>query len=659
MKPIVAALLLLFAAGGCRPVADGNSPEQWNVLPCRMARDVSPVVQQAAQDAWTTVARGDSRRLVVNPRSVTSDMLPLFVVKDSLAGETDPCAVRTPGIGEGEYREFDAATVLGMCSASDGAVICSEAALRALLEVEDFVEKKIVSSDRGGVSATLAYLFAHEFAHIRLGHAGTFAEGVARLDLGASREEKLAQLAATCNIDQEQLEREKAADAMAFEAMTNVFGRSPYRPRGATLNDTIAGNADIVYFTAKEMTVWAERFYGSARETPYPRRSELCGFLSRSGGSIVLPVFGGSHPHLWNRLAGIMDAAGQYLDQRAASQDDALGGSDPLLNLNRFGDQLRSRVFDAAARQFCRDVAMLENGSIDCGSVEPEEEGGINIDPALLDFGNDRPSESTTMTVAFQPGGPYAPPPPARAHALFFELGTHRSFASREIAMREATRIRETYEALLRTLDDLLRREGGHWIFLQIEPLTVSENTFTGGWSVAIDVNGFARAGAALPPPVRQAVAALERWGRADEITSELWQNVRAHVWVQFDDPGSDGGMLVRTVPLSLDSVYDFTDVRSLPDGKPSQRLLEMISFVQERLQVVHGRPFTVRKDQTPHLRVFGSDRHQQFSLPASYVSKLHLPVRRTLSSDELLAMLEEIFTGNDGRVPAEALGLR
>src|SRR5207253_5438659 len=157
---------------------------------------------------WTAgAAKGEAPgRIVVNPKTIPAGAVPLFFVNDSPLTD-DPCAVKAPGRGDGDVREFDSQTIGGVCRATDGAVVCSADAIREIVKIDQFVEKEIWRAKRRNVSPALVYLFAHELAHIRLKHPGSFTEGMADLDLSGSPAEKIETLTDLCHVDQRQVER--------------------------------------------------------------------------------------------------------------------------------------------------------------------------------------------------------------------------------------------------------------------------------------------------------------------------------------------------------------------------------------------------------------------------------------------------------------------
>jgi hypothetical protein len=607
------------------------------VPPCRMDDSLPPRVAHAAKAAWRTAIAGHPdlpKEIAINPRRRTS-ALRVYFINDAIEGMA-PCASKRPGNGDGSLRKFDEQTVLGFCRMDAGAMYCSSDAIRALLEVEE----------RPDLSPSLVYLFAHEYGHRILGHAGAFSEGVAAVELTNDFKRNLAAMQIVCEADVTQEKKEEAADEFAFDVARKVFSAPPYRPKGAAVLESVLANAEVVYWTARNLSDWGFLYYGAPNAEPFPTLRELCDFVSRPA-SVIFPVYGGEHPQAWNRLATIVNQTSEYVKTLHA-KNEKLGREDldlAILGMNVGTDNLRATAFTAFAKVFCERLAGIENRSIDCAQLPAtKDEKSIQVDL----FGAKR-EPPIDIPLAFAVRGPYREVEGEAVAAVIF-LQSIEFMATRDRALDVANEMRDAYDAFLSEVDGYLKEHGGYWLHEVHQPVRQSFNTFGRQYQAIADVHAMVRAPRGFDPRKLRTFAPMLRWGRLDDVRAEPWDTSKRGAVIHFFRPGTKQSIKdsqrVLTRGLRPEETFDLARAREGHPNEPAAAFRDLLSYLKERLQAKFGGEFTLVDPSAPSPVFYLSAEHD-FALPPAWAALAGSIAPRTTSDAELRNMISTVFIDN------------
>jgi Tfp pilus assembly protein PilF len=387
MRTAGLALLLFPLLDGFVKAGEPTPFSKLAVDTCRLDDSMPPAVLAALATAWDSASStypNASKSAIVNPTGAT-DKQAVFFLKDRLIDGAHCGAQPTPG--DGSPRTFDMQTIVGLCQARSGAVVCSSDAVRALLDIETQIEKEFARRgnplpvSQAGHSPSLIYLFAHEFGHVLLKHPGSFSDGVTVIHLSSARADNIGAFAQACEADNDQIQREAEADSFAFNVAKDVFSRPPFHLPGSSLISAISGNSEIIYWTDKSFSGWAADYYGDFQGSPIPNARQLCEMVSLKSGTLVSPVFGGSHPKLFTRLASEVSQASKYIAdlQSAGPVSDAEKAVARAWEHNRVMDSIFAQQLDQATATFCRRVAALENGQLDCRNLPKADKSDVDV----------------------------------------------------------------------------------------------------------------------------------------------------------------------------------------------------------------------------------------------------------------------------------------
>jgi hypothetical protein len=571
---------LFFLALPSTSLAQNQAPlARAGVMTCRLETNVPPQVTNTASAAWRVVRAqfpDSPPGIEINPIRQTSN-LPIFLVKDALEG-SNICDPNPPGNGNGSIREFDSQTVVGICHAREGTVICSSEAIGFILKAEN----------QSDVSPSLSYLFAHEFGHILLKHPGAFMEGVNVVRLSKVRDDNIAQLSASCERDPEQLKREKSADEFAFAALKTLFASSPFRGEKQQPETSVLKNAEVVFGIGKQISNWASQYYGASDINPFPKPKELCGIIARDRGVVVVPVYGGSHPLPFNRLASIVNFESDYLSSLRITQGRSLsGGDDAAVGRNRMLDNLLAEAFEAAADQFCMRVSAIENGSLDCSHLPPP-----SPEDDLLPMKATPNSQKTETPIPFVPKGPYREV--ASAASVFeFTLKSYNSAPTRDLSLEEAKRMVSVYTDFFNELDRYLRDNGGYWVYETHTPVETDFLNLANEYMSSIEAHGIVRVPVEFKQRAIPALILMQRWGSGEYVHVEPWTKSKHVVVILHSFPhligAIKGTQRVMTRPLSLDEIFDLTAARDGHPVQPAAFFRDLLQFLGSRLTAKFG----------------------------------------------------------------------
>jgi hypothetical protein len=580
-------LFCLFLAIPSTFLGQGQMPiARAGVLTCRLDPNVPLQLKNSASAAWR-IARAQFPDapigIEINPAG-PSNSLAIFLVRDSLEG-TDPCHPGEPGDGDGSIREFDSQTVAGICHARGGTVICSSEAIKAVLKAEKFNFSR-------DVSPSLAYLFAHEFGHVLLRHPGAFQEGINVVRLSTVRRDNIAQLSASCERDPEQLAREEAADKFAFKALKTLFANPPFRAPKEKPEDSVINNSELVYWAGKGISAWASQYYGSSNIDPFPKPKDMCEIVSYNRGVVVVPVYGGSHPLPWNRLASIVNFEGEYVKSaRIATHRSLDNGEDAFQGMNRLQDNLLAQAFTVAADRFCQRVLALDNGSLDCDHLPPPSERDDALElstPA---------SRAALFPIYFSVKGPYHEVISAPS-AFTFSLSSYNSAPTEELALEEGRKMASIYDAFFDQLDKYLKSNGGYWLYERHTPVETKFNGFAGEFMSSVEAHGIVRVNAKFKQSAIPAMSAMKRWGRVDDVHVERWEQSTHVVVIHFFLPQTKGAneksQRVLTRPLALDEIFDLNAAREGRPASPATFFRDLLPFLSSRLSAKFGLLYTL-----------------------------------------------------------------
>jgi len=392
MKALACALFTLTTMPSVANADDTASISRIGVDTCRLDNTLPAPIPAALTSAWEVAALQYPRApksIAINPLSA-SHALAVFFVKDQLSSAAR-CGISTPPNGDGSSREFDTQTVIGLCQArpQTRTLICSSNAVRALLDLErktsaEFAARgnrvQAVEMDN---SPSLIYLFAHEFGHILLEHSGAYFDGVMSVHLSENRAMNIEAFARACEADDDQIQREAAADAFAFKTARDVFARPPFRSESSLIG-AISSNSELIYWTNKAFAGWSAQYYGDFQGSPVPNARQLCEMTAEKSGTIVSPVFGGGHPQLWSRLAAEVTQASQYIATLQSQQPEGKEkDTDKQIaagwERNRLLDSVLAQGMEQAAAAYCTNIAALREGHIDCNNPPEPTPSGTQV----------------------------------------------------------------------------------------------------------------------------------------------------------------------------------------------------------------------------------------------------------------------------------------
>jgi hypothetical protein len=599
---------------------------------------------RAAAVAWAEASKGFKgvpSRVTSNPRTATAEQA-IFFVRDALDGG-DPCHPQIPGPGNGTLRRFDAHTVMGVCSASEGIVVCSSDAIRAILAVERKVEP---SKD---ISPSMTFIFAHEFGHVLLRHPGAFVEGVTVISFSKSREENIQQFVQSCEDDPEQMKRESEADQFAFRVLNTVLAAPTYRSPDISPEESIRSNAETIYWAGKGLSEWAARYYGAADTEPLPNAAKLCKLVNRTRGTVVFPVYGGSHPQPLNRLASIVNFEGEFINKARVARGESLNdGSAPLLDLNRLTDNLLAAAFEQGAKQFCRRVSALENGTLDCANQTDNADGTESLD---LDLSSHE--ASVNLPISFNLVGPYRETDGSNASAFIVSIGSYNTAPTKSLALVEAKRMAETYASFYSQLEAFLHQRGGYWIYEWHSEVETSFNQFVQEYMSSMTMRAVLRVPSSFNPAQIPAVKDLRRWGRVDDLNVVPWQQARFPVIIHFFRPGTQGAnkdsQRVITHSLLWDQIFDLAASQRGERNSPAQFFADLLPFLRTKLKASFGLDYTLSEEGTGDDTFYVSlgSLGENFYLPKTWEAGIYsITPRKTLDS-ELSKAVDKIWVDN------------
>jgi hypothetical protein len=634
---VKALVSLLFLALLCTFLGQNQAPiARAGVMACRLETNVPPQVTNTASAAWRVVRAqfpDSPAGIEINPTDQTN-RLPIFLVKDALEG-SDICHPNPPGNGNGSIREFDSQTVVGVCHAREGTVICSSEAIGVILRAEN----------QNDVSPSLSYLFAHEFGHILLKHPGAFMEGVNVVRLSKVRDDNIAQLSASCEHDPEQLKREQSADEFAFVALKTLFANPPFRREKQQPEESVLENAEVVFGIGKQISNWASQYYGASDINPFPKPKELCGVIARDRGVVVVPVYGGSHPLPWNRLASIVNFESDFLSSLRITQGRSLsGGNDAFVGRNRMADNPLAEAFEAAADQFCMRVLAIENGSLDCAHLPPSP------DNDLLPMKETPKQQKTEMVIPFVPKGPYrevASP----ASAFKFALKSYNSAPTKELSLEEAKKMFSVYSEFFSELNGYLRDNGGYWLYETHTPVETRFNNLANRYMSSIEAHGIVRVPAEFNQSAIPTLILMQRWGRVDDLYVEPWTESAHVVVILHSFPHMIGAIKgtqrVLTRPLALDEIFDLTAARGGHPAEPAAFFRDLLPFLGSRLNAKFGH-CCIFDEGGDGVDLFYILSHKpggdNFDLPKSWNPLFDSNTRRSTSEADLAASVAHVW---------------
>jgi len=620
---------------------------------CRLDNTLPSAAVVAARNAWKMASRdypNAPKEVDINPLGATNRM-PIFFVWDALQG-SEQCARQRPEVGDGSMRTFDRQTVAGLCHSRGGAILCSADAIRAMLDVERNVSQGL------STSPSLTFLFSHEFGHFLLGHPGAFTEGVTAIKFSANRSENISGFTQSCEQDSEQIRREEAADKFAFDVAKRLFAAAPYRPTGASVIESVLANSEIIYWTGKEFSGWAARYYGAASGDPFPKAAKLCELVERKSGSIIIPVFGGSHPQPMNRLAGIVNQSGDYINSLLAEERQSLSnGKSAFIGMNRLTDTILARAFAAAAGQFCERVSSIENGSLDCTHPPVDSGPGESLD---IDLGGPR-APSVKLPLAFKRQSPYREVTSASPWVLVFSLGSYNSAPTQELALIEARKMVSVYGTFLNQVDSHLKALGGYWVREQHTSVDTSFNSFSNDYTTSVKAWGIVRLPDQLGPNGLPALAEMARWGRVDDVFFQPWDKSGHEVVIHFFRPGTQSNSAdsqrVITRKLKFEEIFDLTAAREQQAERPAQLFRDLLPFIYTRLKAKFGGDYTLDTgSENDVFYITSAQMGDNFYLPKSWLPLIASTHARATSDDTLAKAVNRIYINNQTEQNVKAI---
>lgn len=328
------------------PIVSNNAPPACRVVGAtpRIVTDTAELALAALQEE-TTISVPPMSFEPDRPGSIT-----LRLIEDALQGETDTggCLIKgRSAIGpttvialngdepQKDERPLDVWSVRGACQAQANEIRCSRSAVE-LLVVQDL---------SGSISPTLLYVFAHELAHIALGHSrGAAADSFP--GSGDARASVVEQAMRACDGDEAMRTRESEADRLALSAFSRLL-ESHREPDDTSYQDLFQG-VRTLYSWLK----WTPGQLAGERE----RGLRLCEVANDRDPNVVFPLYRSGHPRWAARLARIAEASSQ--SGQFFTHDIAYFKRNEALD-------------EEWVESFCRDARALQAGRPACPADEP------------------------------------------------------------------------------------------------------------------------------------------------------------------------------------------------------------------------------------------------------------------------------------------------
>jgi hypothetical protein len=542
---------------------------------CRLAQDVPESIAISAKWALRAVAELSplsDRHIVVN--EAAQGALSIYVVNDAMEGTTDAngCPITSPSVAA-SAKVLDRKSIRGVCEARQSDIRCSERALKELLKGEK----------PRSPSAGLVFLLAHELAHRALGHVGTHADNVARLDHKSVRS-RIEALQRGCERDHTVLEQETAADQLALRAFVQVLQGPPFSPTPDWAPQTVPEGAESAYQAIARLIRWSHE---APEQHPAHSESEhhVCEVMDPKVPLDELPFYGGGHPRRWTRLAAVMktalDAVGYDESGKQRGDMSGLAGTFKL-------DQLRALAAERRVADFCADVSAYEAGQLDCSDFTPSVVHSVADDlmRMLPKPAPDLPTQGLRLSSESRGKGA------SGSYLVAWQLEKHPSFKSADAAKKGQVALSDAVKAELAALGEFCERSGCVVFHEQLSPVGIEVQGSFGQSAVTFEGLLLLRAGADPKTLARR------NDGEGFLVRGETWNSAKLAVGLDYRvDKEPARKYRVITKPLPLEEVFDATAARA---GKPSQlsgTLRDLARFTRERLSHELG-PVTPDQEQ-------------------------------------------------------------
>lgn len=347
---IIIALALSCGSKPPRPVRPPPVVSNDTLPACRVVGTTPKIVTDTAELALAALQEDTTIR--IPPLSFEPDRpgsITLRLIEDALRGETDAGGCLIGGrsaIGpttvieldgdepQKDERPLDVWSVRGVCQAQANEIRCSRSAVE-LLVIQDL---------SGSISPTLLYIFAHELAHIALGHS----RGAAADSFPGSSEASPAlveRAMQACDGDDAMRKRESEADRLALSAFSRLV--ESHRESDDTSYQDLFQGVRTLYSWLK----WTPGQLVGERE----RGHRLCDVLRAGERNVVFPLYRGGHPRWAARTARVVEASSQ-------------SGQFFAHDIDYFK---RNEALDEEwVETFCRDARALQAGRLVCPAGE-------------------------------------------------------------------------------------------------------------------------------------------------------------------------------------------------------------------------------------------------------------------------------------------------
>lgn len=567
----------------------------------------------------------------------------------------------------------DAISVKGTCVASARNTVgiqCSAGALKMLVSHEAIAAK--------APTLGILLILSHELGHLATGQTSTYDGSDGKIDLSWSVQDKIARIQTQCRAGESLRKRESDADEIALRI---ARGRLPEIAKSWPKQGTTAWLVTQLIHQSTNLTRWNNDWHDrTAAEMPavFRQKSEggvitfdeddinnimagvnvsgqtrqqveraargfLCEMAStRSGRWDVLMQSGSTHGTMMERL-GELAATLRPIKGDPSSRLEGLE-----VMLGGMGD-LGLKRHRAYLRELEGAICTLVEQPLDCSATTL----GAQSAPARTKSAaaSRAAAESTRLPLTLNMGGPYREVAGEPA-ALTLAIKSVEFRPDREAAITTGKEIAASYSALLGQIDRRLRDHGGYWVNVVHSPVDVSYNRFTGQYSASIELRAVVRAPRSFVFGTLEALTAIRKWGRVDDVYLRPWNDARHEVVIHFfrsDTPGaSKDSQRVITNALRFDQIFDLAAARA---GHPNQAagfFRDLLPFLHARLKSAFGGAYTLTNDSPPSpFYITSGGLGENFYLPADWQPLIESAHARAVSDADLGAAVNRVYIDN------------
>lgn len=655
----LAALSLLIVCGvgrGARatPVLSAEPPRAGSdIPPCRISAVPAAVVRMA-EIAFRAV--GEFQPLSYSGVSTKGEpgFLHLISVKDALRDEVDAencLCVETSAVASSALEmpptnpgTLDTWSVQGVCAAEPGRVRCSEAALAFLVDKE---------GSRDGLSPTLLYVLAHEFAHIAYHHeTGQWNDNAIKVSAG-SDSDLVAALARGCSRDREMLKLETAADDLALKAVVRAFERAPFATAEVKSHYAVLTHSERLYQGLGSLTQWLARTLGQTAGHS-GAGARVCELVVNSAAGVDVPFYGGGHPRRWARAAGIVRTA--Y--ERAAWDEDGKRREDlGALPMNLLTGTVTAKAQEAQVAEFCTQVYAYEAGEINCATHTPGD--GIYQVPADGFEDGDR-QKFKPITLVLEPlqssSRNEATAKNTEGYAVFVKARFYETYRDSEKAATAQHEMAERATKLYSALSHIVGSDGAVWIYETHSDTEIRDSALGfDEYAVSFEAVSILKSATRIEPDALRSAA-----NDGVLIENVAWADARYEAILHFFDAGStpeENELLaakradtkrVLSKKLGLDAVFDLSRCAAGTRNAMAPGFMDLIGFVKERLDTRFKRQYTLAEPGDPQPPFYLATRNQQFSdnlyLPFGWIAAAETDAKPTLNDSQLAGWISRAY---------------